>query len=296
MPTAPVESSLRSFFRALGGIPSGAGLVTAPGERPFWHGTVEIVTASPAPVGGWEEPAPAFADGCQAALLLAGPERRPMLLLWASAVAMTIDQRRIAHREETWLCCSAIDVEYVAGLPGVPEVRVVASLLAPDIRRDALAQLRERRAEMEHEVVAELALESWPLLVDGTLLGHTARAGVVAGVVKSHATRYLGDETGLERLEVGHMGPLLRLPPRTVTEPERWSAFLRLHPPNGDNWTHGLIRLEAWDREVLAPAGAAAFAHRQSPCRDDARWSVHLIGVRRCEELMKARRPWVFGN
>ncbi|MQA35293.1 hypothetical protein [Modestobacter roseus] len=146
------------------------------------------------------------------------------------------------------------------------------------------------RTELERKVIASTHIpEEQHLVVDGSIRGHCRDR--LVGVIKSvEDTQYLADESVLPG-RAGWRSPVFRLPATTTAERDVVSCYLRLHPaPGSAAWSHGLIRLEARDPEVLDAACALAMRHRQGPDSGDARWSVHLEGMHWAEYVLKAFR------
>lgn len=220
---------------------------------------------------------------------------RPVLLLWAGAGAALVPRQLLRVEERLWIACSEGDVAWAEALPGGVPVVATPELFPVGIRRDGLRRLREVRAELERRVVAASVHEALGalLVIDGGLLGHQPVEGAV-GAVKSCKTRYLSDERPLAGLPPGSRSATLELPSRSVDEAPRWTCYVRLHPPVGDDWAHGLVRLESWEHDDLDRGAAVAFAHRQLPRSGDPRWDRHLVGIRLAEDFLKHRRPAVF--
>ena len=101
---------------------------------------------------------------------------------------------------------------------------------------------------------------------------------------------YLGDESVIPD-RAGWRSPVFGLPATSTEERDVVSAYLRLYDaPGSTTWSHGLIRLEARDPEVLDAACALALQHRQSPRSGDPRWAVHLQGMHVTEQVLRAMR------
>lgn len=291
---------LRSFCRAMAwaGAPA---TMSEPAARPMWDGPVVGGSGAPLSVGKYSGEPVVWVDGCQGQVVAtwmpgaAGGPMRPVMLLWAGAGAAVIPRELLWVEERLWIACSQEDVAWAEALPGGVPVVATPELYPVGIRRDGLRGLREVRAELERRVVAARVHKAAAalLVIDGSLLGHRPLDNAV-GVVKSCKTRYLSDERPLAGLPPGSRTATLELPPRSADEAPRWTCYVRLHPPVGDDWTHGLVRLEAWKHDDLDRGAAAAYAHRQLPRSGDPRWDRHLSGIRLAEEILKHRRPAVF--
>ena len=259
---------LRALYRSVGGPKVHSGLTTPPPPRPMWDGPVVLGPGRPRPVEKFASGPVWFADGCQSASVCAyvGSPARPVLIMWASARSLDPLQRNSgASDQRIWLSCSTEDVSWAEKLPGGLQVLAVPSLWSWGIRCDALDMLRRVRAELEVAVINATHPGDAPFLIDGSLLnlGPSPVAGRI-GVVKTLRTRYLADERPLAALPEGHRSATFELLPRTVDEPARHSCYLRLRPPQGDDWGHGLIRLEAYSENDLARGASAAFSWRQT--------------------------------
>ena len=109
-------------------------------------------------------------------------------------------------------------------------------------------------------------------------------------MVKSHGSQLLDDEHDLVALDAGEVTAPFLLPARRKGEEDRWSIYLRLHPAAEQAWTHGLVRLEAFDVSLLEAAASWCLHNRQAP-GVDPRWSVHLEPVADCERHLRSRLP-----
>ena len=69
---------------------------------------------------------------------------------------------------------------------------------------------------------------------------------------------------------------------------------MRLHDANSQAWSFGMVRLEAFNPDLLDPLAARALNERQGPHSGDGRYDRHLVSVATCEKLLCARRPMVF--
>ena len=285
---------LKALYKATSVPGPGMRLTTDPPPRHMWAGPVAAGSHPGGPVGVMAGALPVFTDGCQSAAVIdcVGSARRPVLLLWAGATSLEPVHRVVgALIERLWLVCSVEDEEEVRSLPGGAPVMTVPALIPSGIRSDALKQLREVRAHFERVVIRTTATDGL-LMVDGSLLTLGSEpVSRTIGVSKSCRTRYLEDERPLVQLPEGHTSRSFVLSRRSVLEADRVSAYLRLHPPAGDDWTHGLIRVEAYSEDDLAAGVAAAFATRQHPGSQDPRRDCQLIGTYIVEEMLKSRRP-----
>lgn len=290
---------LRGLFRQLGAPVRRRLPVADPRMRAMWAGPVVGALDPVEEVTECELPPVLFADGCQSQVLLQwrsdADGRRPVTLCWAGAAAWVGPSTKPqVSTERMWLGCSYRDEDWLRGVPtGLP---VIASefRFGGDVQKDLGRILRRVRSELEVHVVAEADPGAGGIvLADGGLLAHRVRPGTV-GVVKTHRTRYVADERPLVRLAVGSRTAVFRLPGRTRTEQDRWSAYVRLNAPESGEAVRGLVRLEAWDPGLIDPAAAVAVRTRQGPGSDDPRWDRHLKGIRTVERLLKSMDPLRF--
>jgi hypothetical protein len=301
--TAPATTGagydLRTFFRAVGNPLFGPGLTSDPVDRVDCAQEVEMleetaqvrITAPPLDVQ-------AFIDGVQSCLVVTHREHRPVFLTYQAAGAVGAGAVLLDLRERLTLVHSVADSEWVAEVNqavGIPTSEL-PDLSPPDVERSAYAQLGDWRERLERSLVEDLVDDGvGPLVVDGSLLArpfNTQLGGVVKNVV---ATRYLPDEAILYGLPEGWRSPIFRLPQGTNGSPyDRYSCYVRLHDARYHSWSHGLIRLEAFDPDVLGPLAARAMVERQFARSGDGRWDRHLVSVATAEKVLRARRPKVF--
>jgi len=267
-------------------------------NRPMWEGPVQG-GAGPA----WEPSSarlhPLFADGIQASEIVAfrgdGYETRPVALCVAAAAATAWGERTPRVLKDTlWATCSYEDRDWSVGIDEGVEWEVSQFRYPSDLRKAVKARTSEVREGLEREVVEAVELNDGELLiVDGSLASHSARERTV-GFVKTVGTRYLADERPLADLKPRWCSSTFKLAGRVEGEADRWSCYLRLRPPAADNWGHGLVRLEAWDPELLDAAAVVAFWNRQRGDVGDSRWDHHLIGIWMVEEALRGLCPFFF--
>ena len=187
-------------------------------------------------------------DGCE----------RPAVLCWVGAASISLGSTVHLMETRIWLSCSYLDEAWAAGLPGGVPVVVSDYRWGPALRRDITTLVARSRAELEHVVATESQDPSALLIVDGSLQHHRPHERTV-GVVKTCATRYLPDERPLMGLEPGWRSGAFTLAAVPAHEHPRLSTYVRLHPPEGADWAHGLVRVEAWSEEDLAVGGGGRF-------------------------------------
>lgn len=257
----------------------------------------------------------AFLDGIQRAAIrfYAGPV--PIAYAWGAAVVRgRIDGRMGAWREpllaerealffpERILPRSRLDD---AGLG--PYTMVDTSppdgepipLFPPALHARAAQAINRWREGVERELAQQWCSRSgeddW-LLIDGSISrSPDLGCGRVAGLVKSHSTRFFdGDEA---RVWLG-----LKAGERTsVFEPQTWrlaavhSWYLRLRDPAGHDVLWGLVRVEVpASRHSIADAdriSAWLLSELQPLALPDARWDRLLYPIHDCETFLRARAP-----
>lgn len=299
MSQAPLYD-LHSFFRRLDNPLYGPAFPNAPIDRTDTKIPVELIeTQAQTRITAQAMDVYAFVDGIQASMILTHREHRPIYLSYQAAGAVGALSKIKALRERLTIVCSTLDRPYVDEVNGgdtpIP-VSELPSQSPPDMERTAYAELGRWREALERELVEELVDDSvGNLVVDGSLLlrpFNVAVHGVVKNVV---ATRYLPDESILYGLRPGWRSSIFRIPNNTDGCPyDRYSAYLRLHDASRQGWSHGLIRLEAFDPDHLDSLAARALSERQGRDSGDGRWDRHLASVAMTEKVLRARRPIVF--
>lgn len=282
----PPPYDLRALYRAVGRIPSA--LPELPERvqvRALEDHGVHQVTAPPATVTG-------VVDGIQPpGRALCWREGRPVGLLYVAAGCLGLEARRmLAYQERLLLVTSCLDADWVRSISqGVPVIALPERFPAELVM--AINELHRRlRHRLERDVLAAVRRPEHLVAVDGHLRDVPPGEGPVASIVKSHRAQYLTDERELVSLRAGHLSRPFLLPAIRDGEIDRWSAYLRLHPATENEWTHGLVRLELTDVELLDGVAAWCLRNRQPP-NADRRWHVHLESVAGCEQLLRARVP-----
>lgn len=293
-PEHPID--LREFFHALGSYSPARALTEAPAIRSECDVPVEMIDTDPALVTAEPLVAKGFVDGVQAALCVTYRGHRPVYLTYVAAGAGSSDGRLLAVKERLELIHSRLDTEWVASVAsGIPTVELDET--RPDeLASAAIAVLGGDRETMERSLVESLvdAADSH-LVVDGSLVGRPSRRQLL-GVVKTTMRRYLPDESVLWGLPAGWRSPRFRIPAGSQgVHVPRYSCYLRLHDASRQAWNFALIRLETFDLDLLEPLCALAISERQPAGSRDRRYDRHLSGVRAVEDLLRARRPAVFG-
>jgi hypothetical protein len=303
--SAPISEKpvdLRVLFHAIGAQTQPQRSLTAsPAERLDPEIPVELldeqrceVTASPLnPLG--------FIDGIQAALTVTWREHRPVYLTFVAAGCVAGNSKGRAElidvRERLDLVASHEDAEWLSELPDHASLVLLDATTPDEVERAALARLGADRDLMERELVTSLLSASTGVIVlDGSLAKRPVDERLV-GVVKTTRTKWLPDETVLWGMPEGWRSPRFKIPAGTHgVARDRYSCYLRLFNAKNRAWDHGLIRLEAYDADILDSLAALAMADRQSTRSRDKRGDRHLGSVRACENVLRARRPVVFNQ
>ena len=294
-PTVP-SYDLRDFFHAVGSFSPSRALAEAPAVRTQCDIPVTLIDTDPALISASPLPVHAFVDGIQHALCVTYRGHRPVYLTYVAAGAASAHGRLIQVREKLTVVHSILDTQWVRDLGSSIPSEELTEDRPDEIAMAALSSLGGSRENLERTLVERLALEQDQyLLVDGNLVGRPARSQVV-GVVKTTQRRYLPDESVLWGLPVGWRSPRFVIPAGSQgVQVPRYSCYLRLHDATYQAWNFGLIRLETFDLDLLEPLAALAISERQPAGSMDRRYDRHLSGVRAVEDLLRARRPAVFG-
>jgi hypothetical protein len=288
------QYDLRKLFKAVGRVgPPTASMGAV--ERHDASGTVEELDENSQPVQGNPIAVHGFIDGIQATLQLAHRQGRPVVLTYVAAgAAARNDKGRIggvALREQLRMLANIEDHEWIADLDVNIPVAALTGATPPDMELAVIEHVGTSRDELER-IVGDLLDTNNPnaIVVDGTIMGRPVDERVV-GVVKSATTRYLTDESELFTLRQGWRSRRFSI--RGVGTP-RWSCYLQLADKGDGPWNLGLIRLEAFNPDLLDSIGVLALNERQSSRSGDARWDRHLGAMRSTEEFLRSKRPSVF--
>lgn len=294
---SPEPYDLREFFHALGFFSTSRALTEAPPVRLECDIPVELLDPDPVLVQAAPLDVAGFVDGIQHAVCVTYRGHRPVYLVYVAAGAASADGRLVSLRERMQVMVSHVDSEWLRELgTTIPSVELAAD--RPDeVAHAALSTLGGDREALERALVSEMAdTATGFVVVDGNLVARPVRDRVV-GVVKTTHRRYLPDESVLWGLPVGWRSPRFRIPEGSQgVQADRFSCYMRLHDASRQAWNFGLIRLETFDPDLLDPLCALAMQERQPVGALDRRFDRHLSGVRAVEDLLRARRPPVFGG
>jgi hypothetical protein len=148
------------------------------------------------------------------------------------------------------------------------------------------------RDDVERTVVNDLIRRDGAgvVVVDGSVMTR-ARSNRIVGVVKTLRSRYLTDESVVWGLPRGWRSPRFAI---GDDDRIRYSCYVQLVDKHDGAWNLGLIRLEAFDVELLEPLAALCLGEAQTASGGDPRWDRHLGSMRAVEEFLRARRPAAF--
>jgi hypothetical protein len=268
-----------------------------PPERKDTEVEVEVLEDSPLKVTGSPLAVDAFVDGIQSSMVLTWRDSRPVYLAYIAAGAAGPGPDLVGLAERLLLIASVEEQDYLdeinpADQP-IPQVLLPATI-PPEVERTAGAEVGRVRDLLERTLVERLlAAGARYLVLDGDLMSRTPDVRLV-GVVKTSRTRYLPDESVLWTLPAGWRSPIFRIPPHGPSRTDRFSCYLRLNSAANSPWDFGLVRLEAFDRDLLMPLAARVLLERQPEGVSDSRWDRHITSVAVCEQLLRDRRPVIF--
>lgn len=286
---------LRSFFQAVGQFSGERALNTETFEREEPEVPAELLDEKNSKVTADPLPIDAFLDGIQASLLVTHRAHRPVYLSYVAAGAVSRGATPVGLKEKLTIFCSTVDREWVDSLSTTIPVEEIACETPPDVEKAALQILRSDRDSLEKSLGADL-VEALPgyLVLDGSVMFHQYSTKTL-GVVKTTRRKYLADESCLFGLPVGWRSPRFKISAgHGGGNIDRYSTYLRMFDASTQAWNFGLIRLEAYDPDLLDGLAAACLRERQSSAGGDARFDRHLASVRACEEFLRSRRPSVF--
>ncbi len=292
--TVPAMPSidLRALFKGLGGATGVRALESAPLERTRAEEDVTLLDSGPSKITAAPSAVDGFVDGIQASLCLRHVEHRPVYLSYVAAGSVGAGARPLGLLEDLVLIASELERGFLTDLgSGVPIVGIAAQD-PPTLEREAQRLVGTRRDQLERQLVTQLLDGGCgALMVDGSLLGRANDARLI-GVVKTTAHQWLDDESGLFGLREGWRSPRFVITERGGRQ--RYSCYVQMVDKSAGAWNLGLIRVEAFDPELLDGAAARALSERQGARGGDRRWDRHLASVRVTEEFLRARRPSVF--
>lgn len=294
--TDHVSYDLRDFFHAVGSFAPSRALTEAPAVRTECDLPVNVLDADPAPVTAAPLAVHAFVDGIQSALCVTYRGHRPVYLTYVAAGAASATGDLMAVREKMAVLHSRLDTDWIREVASAIPSEELPEDRPDELAASALSNLGGDRETYERRLIEDLAApQDGHILVDGNLVGRPFHPYIV-GVVKTTQRRYLPDESVLWGLPQGWRSPRFEIPAGSqgVRHP-RYSCYVRLHDAARQAWNFGLVRLETFELDRLEMLAALAISERQPAGSLDRRFDRHLSGVRAVEDLLRARRPVVFG-
>lgn len=288
-PRHPVD--LKAFVQALS--PDRA--IGSPTPAAYRRTAILVESASPRPIKTAPLVPLGFLDGIQRRAIAGRIEHRDLTIAYVSAGTVH-DTTLLNVQERLAVLCSVEDERRVRS--ALPDVPVVAF---PEILPWGVASATEDWIDGTRRHLEALALDRAPqaegrfVVVDGSLRADCHRADAVSIVKDALRTEWLPD-TSLLPAAGGWRSPALRLPASRADERARLTCFVRLRDADGCHpWGFSLIRVESFEDagiEVLEAAAALAVAQRQPLGCGDPRAEIHLAGMRRTEEVLRARAPF----
>jgi hypothetical protein len=278
-------------------------------------GTMRVVDVTPPSVAHFE----GFLDGIQRSTTIAYLDGVPLL---HGTAAAAIRERDASGRMTTWRVPTLEHAVYASRtLLGEETWVQLASLLSSRgqvihdsdnglpvplthpsaLLRQAFDALSRVRNDMER-AMGDLWCDAHadrPLYVDGSVRTSHAmmRSAGVIGVVKSHATLYMPDDTFplVMALGAGQRTSVLAAVD-DAGRPKFLTWYLRLRSAAGHDPFFGLIRAECGARDADASqaeahadrASAWLLAERAPLARPDSRWDVMPYAIRDCEVYLRA--------
>ena len=275
---------LNDLFRAMGKFRLERALTETPAERPEVEHPVELIDDNPAQISCEPLEPTGFIDGVQASLCLTHRSHRPLYLNYVAAGCVGRGAEVVGLRERLSLVCSQADREWVDQLNSPFIVDELASTNPPDLERLAVQLLGGERESLERALVEDMVAAGKGILVlDGSLVGRPPLRQLV-GVVKTTKRRYLADEGVLFNLPAGWRSPRFKI--TSPNQPERYSCYLRLFDASERRWSFGLVRLEAFDADLLEPLGALCLDEHQHPSAAEKEcWAAPLYRFSAPESL-----------
>lgn len=309
------EFDLRTFFKSVGSVVGGP--LSDSSARLMCEEEIEVLDSGSFKIDCEPVLVAGGVDGIQSQMVVCFREHRPVILSYSAAGCLSAVGLPLSVREKLQVICSEIDKEWVSGVCGNIPVELVGVGTAPEIERECVGLLSAIRDNLEQvvlrdlfdqvgnplpasvprtpgfEVVSEVNASGGAFIVDGAL-GSRPEDLRLIGIVKSVGKRYLKDESDVFALKSGYRSARFFIKAGVAGRVGRYSCYLRLHPASGLGWSHGLIRVEAFNPELLDAACAFALRNRQFSAAVDARWDRHLQIIRGVEDFLRARRPVVF--
>lgn len=284
---------LRALFKAIGQFRAYRGLDSSPTERERADAPVEMIESRPSKVEDVPLVVAGFLDGIQATLCVTHREQRPVYLYYVASAVLGDKAVVEGVREHLGLVCSDKDRVWAESISAGVPVETLSEDTPPELERAASRLISLARDGLERALIEDLLdQDCGRIVLDGSLMGRRDDERLV-GVIKTTSRQWLEDESVLWGLKEGWRSPVFKIIGRGDT-PNRYSCYVQMTDKSASAWNTGLIRLEAFDPELLGPLAARCLSERQGQLSKDPRWDRHLGSVRVVEEFLRARRPAVF--
>lgn len=283
---------LRPFLQDMG---TGLHQMPVVSERSVVPDPFELMESAPVEIEPRLVDNSVFIDGIQAAKILTYMEHRPVILSFTSAGGISQALHPVDLVETLEIVCSELDAGRIASYDCPVAVNAIADRGAPGETDLAVrGTVNDTRDKQEFLLAARL-LKADPdgLVISDGHLAHRPEDRRMLGIVKTVNTQMLADETGLWALREGWRSPAFKVPARFGGgNADRYSSYVRLRSSAGRQWSHGLIRVETFDPDMLDVAAGIALGNRQHVNTDDPRGDRHVVPVARVEKWLKSRIPY----
>lgn len=267
----------------------------SPTSAEYRRTAILVESAAPRPIQAEPLVPLGFLDGIQRRATAGRIQHRDLTIAYVGAG--TVHNTTLLNvQERLAVLCSVEDERRVRS--ALADVPVVAF---PELLPWGVASATEDWIDGTRRQLEAMALDHAPqadgkfVVVDGSLRADCHRPDAVGIVKNALRTEWLPDSSLLPAAG-GWRSPALRLPASRAGERARLTCFVRLRDADGRRpWGFSLIRVESFEDggiEVLEAAAALAVAQRQPLGSGDPRAEFHLAGMRRTEEVLRARAPF----
>jgi len=231
-----------------------------------------------------------FLDGIQKTKILSYSSGRPITLTYQAAGAIDKQGLMAEKLEETKIILSKLDLHLLKGKFN-QEVTVLEEVLPEKIYEEVQIRNSYERNALENDLAKKIEV-SKKILLDGSLKNRNYNINHF-GIIKTTKTIYLPEEEELNSLEEGKISSIFKITDQN-SEVERYSTYLRLNSNDSQSWDYGLVRLESFSYEMIPALASLAYRSKQVGRFEDGRGDRHLLGIRRCEELLRHNLPNLF--
>lgn len=286
--TLDLKPFLRGMHASLGDIPGLTDRKEVP--EPFEMLEADPVEIIPAAVDN-----SVFIDGIQSAKIISYQDHRPVILSFTSAGGISQSLKPVDLVETLEVVCCESNAEDILANGCPVAVTTVADNENPGVVDSAVrGEINKSRDKQEFLLAARLLrADNEGLVIADGHLAHRPEDKRMLGIVKTTNTNLIGDESDLWRLREGWRSPLFRVPADFGGgTADRYSAYVRLRSSRNRQWSHGLIRVETYDPEMIDVAAGIALANRQGVRTTDPRGDRHVTPVARVEKWLKSRIPY----